>query len=115
MGSPQGTGGAIEDAARAATEHHENPVEHYAQEAREAVDPPALTPRQEFMKAQHTFIEDQTAFIHAKDPVQMRGAHIGFLIALMDYIASHDQSLVLTLGERYITDMQQIIAQRNMF
>ena len=123
MGNPQGTGGPIEEAAKTAV-HHDgdattaNPVEHYANEARAAVgaNPQAgmMSAGQMLSQAQRRFIAAQTAFIHDKDPVSMRTAQVEYIIELLDFVGAQDTGTALTMGERYITDLHQLIEQRNM-
>lgn len=121
MGNPQGTGGPIEEAAKTAV-HHDgdattaNPVEHYANEARAAVDPQAgmMSAQARLSQAQRRFIAAQTAFIHDKDPVSMRTAQVEYIIELLDFVGAQDTGTALTMGERYITDLHQLIEQRNM-
>lgn len=116
MSNPQGTGGAIEEAAKEALHHDStSPVDHYAQQAAEFAEGSTnRTPNSLFMQAQQHFISDQTRFIHDKDQTQMRGAHMQFIVALLDFIAATDTGLALTLGERYITDMQNLLVDRKL-
>lgn len=112
----QGTGGPIEEAAKDAV-HHDgtNPVDHYAAEALVAAITSAdQTPAQALLRAQQRFIAAQTRFIHAKDSGDMRAAQVELIIELLDYIGANDLSAALTMGERYITDMHQVLEQRGM-
>jgi chemotaxis protein histidine kinase CheA len=130
MGQP------IEEAARKAAEEEQNgdvnPVAKYAAEAYQQTDtshgsievdsfsiddqpqaPPSST--KQLTIAQQKFIMEQMAFIHdPKNLVLMFNAQQNYLLDLLQFIGETNLPTILTIQERYISELQDLITKKNM-
>lgn len=94
-----------------------DPITHYAAEAAKPADSSdgPTSSSGTFLLAQQRFIAAQTYFIHNQQDLRvMFTAQMDFIIELCYYISTHKIADALTLQERMIVDMQELIQQKKM-